>query len=147
MREKLLFDIDMCAVLFFLYFFHPKQGCQVWLRNRNCNLFGANLTSLESNLTSLQQSSRLEVWHKCSPLAIDSWLSPPAWKSYSATNSVGSSFSAAKVSKFSLDIHRWPRGSRGASGNGRCWSKASVEQSCHWSMKWKQKQYNYICIK
>lgn len=33
-----------------------------------------------------------------------SWFSPPAWKSYKATNNCGSSSSCAK--RFSLDVHR-----------------------------------------
>lgn len=34
-----------------------------------------------------------------------SWLSPPAWKSYRATNNCGSS-SSCDCNKFSFDVHR-----------------------------------------
>ena len=39
------------------------------------------------------------------PFSIESWLSPPAWKSYRATNKLGSSWAAPCCSRFSLEFH------------------------------------------
>ena len=79
----------------------------------------------------------------CSLFFRDSWFSPPAWKSYRATNSWGSpSSSWHPISRFSLEVQRIPEPSRewrkpmlarlenssweeGTSGRGRCCSRAS----------------------
>lgn len=75
-------------------------------------------------------------WHL--PFLRLSWFSPPAWKSYRATKSCGSSSSWA--SRFSLDVQRAeasrgrgrgagsPSGRSGMWGSGLLCSRASVTQ-------------------
>ena len=44
-----------------------------------------------------------EIEH--TPFSMESWLSPPDWKSYSATNRLGSSAVVPDCSRFSREFH------------------------------------------
>ena len=129
-----IYQADRCLRFFVLMFDYNFPFWTVWLVTTQVEI----LEQTKSNI-----HLYLSIVNTCSLFLSDNWFSPPAWKSYSATNSWGSpSSSWHPIRRFSLEVHRRPDPSsgwrnprlvrldsssceEGTSGRGRCWSSAS----------------------